>query len=256
MKLIHGILLLLALSISTDASIHLYSRALAEKYADSLKRVDSLHVADSLGAIDSVRIADSLHIVDSLMIIRYRNAGAELIKEQELKKKEKETAMYKPLDFDSSKLIPEDTLDNISARKIVINENSPYAREIDSLQKKFDSLYTGIHDHDPWFKNMKKYPVSEKKRYLTYLLNNHFKDTAQILTCCNQLYQMYTTRISLLSAIRKSQSDNTKSFMLNHIEQIKLQLVELSDFIVALSTETQQLPRSRTRPGLQNVSEE
>ncbi|MDP4103304.1 MAG: hypothetical protein Q8935_00005 [Bacillota bacterium] len=251
MKLIHGILLLLTLSISTHAGIHLYSRALAEKYADSLKRVDSLRVVDSIKAIDSVRIADSLHIADSLMIIRYRIADAELIKEREQKKKEEETAMYTPLEVDSSELIPEDTLDNISARTIVINENTPYAREIDSLQKKVDSLNNGIHDNDLWFKKMKKFPISEKKRYMIYLLNNHYKDTVQILTCCNQLYQMYSTRISLLNTIRKSQSDNTKSFMINHIESINQQLVILSNFIVALSTENQQLSRSKIKPVLQ-----
>jgi phosphopantetheine adenylyltransferase len=248
MKLILSLLLLFTVSISTHARIHLYSREAAEKYAASLKKADSLRVADSLRAIDSLRIADSLHVADSLMIIRYKVIDAETKKEHEKMKKEKETVVFKPLEIDSSKLIPEDTFDNISARTIVINENSPYSREIDSLQKMVDSLYNVIHDHDPWFKNMKKFPISEKKRYMIYLLDNHFKDTAQILTCCNQLYQMYSTRISLLSAIRKSQTNNSKSFMSGHIEIIKQQLTELSDFIVALSTETLLIPQRRNDP--------
>lgn len=249
MKLFHSILLLLIISISTDARIHLYSRELAEKYAASLKKADSLRIVDSLRAIDSLRIADSLHIADSLMILRYKMFDAETVKEHARMKKEKETAIYKPLEIDSSELIPEDTLDNISGRKIVIDENTPNAREIDSLQKMVDSLNNSIHDKDSWFKNMKKFPISEKKRYMVYLIDNRFKDTAQILNCCNQLYQMYSTRISLLSAIRKSQSGNTKSFISGHIEMIKQQLVELSDFIVALSAETP-LIHSQRRNGV------
>jgi len=251
MKLLYAMLLLLTVTISTHARLHLYSREQAEKYAASLRKADSLRVADSLRAIDSVRIADSLHIADSLMINRYKIIDAETKSEHEKMRKEKETAIYKPLEIDSSTLIPEDTFDNISARTIVINENCPFSQEIDSLQKKVDSLYNAIHDGDTWFKNMKKFPISEKKRYMIYLLKNHFKDTSQILTCCNQLYQMYSTRISLLSAIRKSQTNNTKSFMSSHIETIKQQLTELSDFIVALSTETPILLKSKNDPDLQ-----
>ena len=225
MKLIPGIIVLLLLSISTNAKIRLYSRALREKY-----------VADSLRAIDSVRIADSLriakHIEDSLTVARYQ-AADKAVKEDKIKK-EKELEIYKPVDIDSTERSIEEDMDNVSARTIVIDENSEYAGQIDSIQKVTDSINNRIYS-DSWFKNMKMFPLSEKKRYMNYLMQNKFKDTTAILKCCNQLYQIYSNRMKLYATIRNSQDTNTKSFMTNHIELLKEQTAELSNYIVVLS---------------------
>jgi hypothetical protein len=224
MKLIYGIVLLALFSISSEAKLRLYSRALVEK-----------HIADSLKRIDSLRVADSIRIADSLVVYRYKNAEVEIKKENI--RKEKEMEVYKPVEIDSSERIFRDSVDIFSARTIQIDANSQYAHTIDSLQNRMDSICNSIHDHDPWFKNMKTFPISEKIRYMKFLLKNNYKDSASILVCCNQLFQMYSSRIDLLTAIKNSQTHNTKKFVNSHIERIRDQMVELSDFIVALSPE-------------------
>lgn len=290
MKLIHCVILLVVLSISAEAKIHLYSRALAEKYvADSLKRADSLRVADSihvaeinrykrtdtntmiakpserkirlysrarvekqvadsLKRLDSLRVADSVHVADSLLIARYQTADTVIRKEKI--RKEKELEMYKPVAVDSSEIIFRDSVDIYSARTIKVDESSKYARQIDSLENRMDSICNSIHDNDPWFKNMKTFPISEKKRYMIFLLQNNYKDSAAILTCCNQLYQMYSSRVDLLVAIKKSQTHNTKNFVNYHIETVKGHLAELSDFIVALSPKMPYHLQRQRRSGL------
>jgi|GEM_PF-2479773 hypothetical protein len=222
MKLIYGIVLLALFSISSEAKLRLYSRALVEK-----------HAADSLKRIDSLRVADSIRVADSLVISRYRRADV-AIKEEKIRK-EKEMEVYKPVEIDSSERIFRDSVDIFSARTIKIDENNKYTLIIDSLQNRMDSICNSIHDNDRWFKNMKTFPISEKIRYMKFLLQHSYKDSASILVCCNQLFQMYSSRIDLLTAIKNSQTHNTKNFVNYHIESIKRQITELSDFIVALS---------------------
>jgi hypothetical protein len=99
---------------------------------------------------------------------------------------------------------------------------------------------------------MKTYPVSEKKRYLLFLLENHYKDSAAVLTYCNQLYQLYNCKLDLLITIRNSQNNNSKSFMAPHIEEQKRRMAELSDFIVVFSPK---VPFSLQRQGREKIEE-
>lgn len=222
MKQIYGIMLLALFSISSDGKLRLYSRTLAEK-----------HVTDSLNRIDSLRVVDSLRVADSLVINRYQCAEVEIRKEKI--RIEKSMEVYKPVETDSSERIFRDSVDIFSARTIKIDANNQYALTIDSLQNRMDSICNSIHDHDRWFRNMKIFPISEKIRYMNFLMKNNYKDSASILVCCKQLFKMYSSRIDLLTAIKNSQTHNTKKFVNYHIENIRQQMTELSDFIVALS---------------------
>lgn len=233
--LIPSLAILLLISLG-DAKMRLYSRDLAEKW-----------VTDSLQRIDSLRVADSLRVSDSLVVARYQDAdktlkserckAAEIAAKNEAEKKL--TDSLHAVTRDSA--MPGD-VDNISARTIIIADNSPFAHEIDSLQHRVDSICAAIHDHDKWYTTMKSYPVSEKKRYMQYLMKNNIKDTAAILACCTKLYQMYVYKHELLLAIRKSQSANTKSFMTLHIDEHKRRMGELSEFLIALSPTVPFLP--------------
>jgi hypothetical protein len=231
---------MLVISSSTSAfRIRLYSRDLAEKW-----------VADSLKRIDSLRVADSLRVVDSLFVARYEVADTAV--KNDNARKEKEMEVYKRVDVDSSKIILPDDVDNISARTIEIDQSNPYSRTIDSIQSRIDSVNVRLHDDDKWFVKMKTYPVSEKKRYLLFLLENHYKDSAAVLTYCNQLYQLYNCKLDLLITIRNSQNNNSKSFMAPHIEEQKRRMAELSDFIVVFSPK---VPFSLQRQGREKIEE-
>jgi hypothetical protein len=222
MKLFPLISLILMFTFTTDAKIHLYSRALAEKW-----------VADSLKRIDSLRVADSVKVADSTFISRY--AVADTIVKNENARTAKEMEKYKRVDVDSSQIILPDNVDDFSARTIEIDERNPYATVVDSLQKRIDSINTALHDADQWYSKMKTYPVSEKKRYLLFLIQNHYKDSAAVLTYCNELHHMYGCKLDLLIAIRNSQTNNSKSFMASPIEQQRERIAELANFLVALS---------------------
>jgi hypothetical protein len=222
MKLFPLISLILLLTATANSKIRLYSRALAEKW-----------VADSLKRIDSLRVADSVKVADSIFISRYAIADTAVKNEND--RNEKEMEKYKRVDVDSSKIILPDNVDDFSARTIEIDERNPYAAIIDSLQNRIDSINTALHDADQWFSKMKTYPVSEKKRYLLFLIQNHYKDSSAVLTYCNELHQLYGCKLNLLIAIRNSQTNNSKSFMASHIEQQRQRIAELSNFLVALS---------------------
>ncbi|NLG18946.1 MAG: hypothetical protein GX556_16595 [Fibrobacter sp.] len=230
MRPVSTLFILLLFSFSSSAKIRLYSRDFASKC-----------VADSLARIDSMRVADSIRVADSTILSRYKTA--DIAYEDEKVKKQKEIEASKPVEIDSSERIIQDSVDVISVRTLIIDEDNPFAREIDSLQNIMDSICNGIHDHDPWFKKMKTYAVSEKKRYMIYLMKNNLKDTSQILTYCNQLYQMYSTRIDLLGAIRNSQTTNAKIFITSHSHNLKEQMAELSDYILKLSSEEPSIQR-------------
>lgn len=222
MKLFPLISLILVLTATANAKIHLYSRALAEKW-----------VADSLKRIDSLQVADSVKVADSMFISRY--AVADTVVKNENARTDKEMEKYKRVDVDSSQVILPEDVDDFSARTIEIDERNPYAAVIDSLQNRVDSINAALHDADQWYSKMKTYPVSEKKRYLLFLIQNRYKDSSAVLTYCNELYQMYECKLSLLVAIRNSQTNNSKSFMASPIEQQRQRIAELSNFLVALS---------------------
>jgi hypothetical protein len=222
MKLFPLISLILFFTSTSNAKIHLYSRALAEKW-----------VADSLKRIDSLRVADSVRVADSMFISRY--AIADTAVKNENARNEKEMEKYRRVDVDSSKIILPDNVDDFSARTIEIDERNPYATVIDSLQNRIDSINSALHDTDQWFSKMKTYPVSEKKRYLLFLIQNHYKDSSAVLTYCNELHQLYECKLNLLVVIRNSQTNNSKSFMASPIEQQRQRIAELSNFLVALS---------------------
>ena len=90
MKKIIVISIFIALPVSTNARIRLYSRTKEEK-----------RVADSLRVIDSLRIVDSIRVADSIMIARYKKADATLIKERtqkvEREREEAEAQVLSPL---------------------------------------------------------------------------------------------------------------------------------------------------------------
>lgn len=222
MKLFPLISLILLLTATSDAKIRLYSRTLAEKW-----------VADSLKRIDSLRVADSVKVADSMFVSRY--AVADTVVKNENVRNEKEMEKYKRVEVDSSQIIVPDEVDDFSAREIKIDEGNPYAKVVDSLQNRIDSINTALHDADLWYSRMKTYPVSEKKRYLLFLIQNHYKDSSAVLTYCNDLYQLYGCKLDLLIAIRNSQTNNSKSFMAAPIEQQRQRIAELSNFLVALS---------------------
>ncbi|HEX2959067.1 MAG TPA: hypothetical protein VHO70_19685, partial [Chitinispirillaceae bacterium] len=147
MKLFSILLLILYFTGNSNAKIHLYSRALAEKW-----------VADSLKRIDSLRVADSLKVADSMFVSRYLVADTALKNDKARNAKEMEK--YKRVEVDSSQIILPDEVDDFSARTIEVDELNPYAPVIDSIQNRIDSINTALHDADPWFSKMKTYPIS------------------------------------------------------------------------------------------------
>jgi hypothetical protein len=226
------VLLVVFAVVSCSVRPRLYSRELAEK-----------HIADSLRVVDSLRIVDSIRIADSCMIARYRIADSVLVKEREKKRKEAEFEMAneKYDATDTTEYTSEE--DIFSSRTISIDTNSTYARLIDSLEREHDRINDVIHDNDEWFKNMKAYPVSEKIRYIQYLLQYGMKDTVQIAAYCSDLDKLYKMKYQLFCAIQNSQTGNTRTFVQMHIEKHKLKMAELSEFVIALSPEVPYYPK-------------
>jgi hypothetical protein len=249
MKRAIPLIMLLAIAFSGFALPRYYTKAERKKMA-----ADSLRIADSLRVIDSLRIADSIRIADSCMIARYRVADKirtiEKAKKAEEKRKNEELKRTIALTEDTSAAITSSAVDNISARTVVIGSNSPYVKEIDSLQSKIDSLSDYLYDGDSRFKTMRTFAVSEKMRYMLYLLKNKMKDTSEIVSCCNKLFELYALKYDLLLAIKKSQDDNTKIFIQAHIEEHRRKMAELGDFLVSLTPEVPFHPELHLREEL------
>jgi hypothetical protein len=244
MKKVLVIILLLAGPFSDYTSAKWYSRTLQLK-------LDSLKIADSLRVIDSIRFVDSMHIADSCMMARYRESDKIRVTEKIRRADSLKAAeMYKNTSVTediNAPILPGES-DNITARTIVIDPQNPYAKEIDSLQFKIDNLNNAIYDGDSRFKNMKTFAFPEKKRYMLFLLQNKMKDTTAILTCCNQLLDLYMLKYELLLTIRKSQDANTKSFIQFHIEEHQKKMGEVSNFLRSLTPDVPFSPE-RNLPG-------
>jgi hypothetical protein len=216
-----------------SASPGWYSRARQEKWGtDSLKRIDTL------------RIADSVHKADSLTVIRYEQPESLVIIEKKRDAEERKNAPIMP----DTEVIPiPGMIDNTSGRAIVIDPKNPYARTIDSLQKVIDSINNYVHDNDSRFKEMKSFPISEKKRYMMFLLQNKLKDTVAIVTYCNMLFEVYKAKHCMLLAIKNSQDQNTKNFIQHHIEEHRQKMADLNNFILAMTPKVPFLPQRDPR---------
>jgi hypothetical protein len=206
----------------------LYSRARLEKWiADSLQRIDSIHTAR--------RVADSSRVADSLAVVRYGESDSMLAAERRQEEKEAAEIQFLGKVGDTVSIQISAPIDDISGRTIAIDPKNPYVNAIDSLQKVVDAINGSIHDNDGRFKEMKAFPISEKKRYIDFLLKNKMKDTAAVLTYCNSLAAMYKVKYELLVAIKNSQDANTKKFMQYHIEKHQRKMAELNNFILSMT---------------------
>ncbi len=223
----------LVLILIDSASPKFYSRARQLKW-----------VADSLKRIDTLRIADSVHKADSLTVVRYERSDSMLVKEKRREAEERKNAPVMP---DTEIIAIPREVDNVSGRTIVIDPKNPYAKAIDSLQKVIDSLNNFVHDNDSRFKEMKTFPVSEKKRYILFLLHNKLKDTSALVTYCNNVFEIYKVKQDLLLAIKNSQDPDTKNFIQNHIEEHRKKMAELSNFMLALTPKVPFLPQRGQR---------
>ena len=262
--------LLALLSIPAGAGIRLYSREKADslKTVDSLRHTDSRWISDSIvkaryfasdakkhtgirlysrsqiekktvdstRIIDSLRVADSIRIADSVTISRYRTADGTLNDEKKAGAAAAAAATVpSPPEPSGPSVAAPKYSENLSARFITIAPDNPYAPTIDSLQAVIDHLSDSLHDGDPYFRKMKVFPVSEKQRYIAFLLENRLKDSAQVLAYCTSVFELYKIKQSLLVAIRNSQDVNTKSFISGHIDEHMRKMGELSELLLTLT---------------------
>ena len=225
----HHAILLVCLMTVTSCRVNPRSFSREEKQkrmADSLRIVDSLHV------VDSVRIADSI------MISRYQKADSVRVKEREEKRiADERLAAATAVAPSPEKIEYESDDDIVSARTIAVDSTTPYARLIDSLETEHDHINNQIHDYDEHFKTMKIFPVSEKKRYIEFLLRNKLKDTVEIAAYCSDIEKLYKIRFELLCAIQNSQEGNARIFLQSHIERHKRKMAELTELLLIYSSD-------------------
>lgn len=277
--------MLIALPFSGNARIRIYSKDRADslKTVDSLKRTDSRWKADStintryfksdtkkrtglrlysrskveqatndsLRILDSLYTADSISTADSLIIARYQKIDVEMGNE----KKTAEAAIKNqptPQPVEPISASAPQYNENLAERTISIDPNNSYASAIDSFQIAIDLLNDSIHDNDIYLKKMKPFPVSEKQRYISFLLRNNMKTSAQLLSYCDAVFELYKVKQQLLIAIRNSQDSNTKSFISYHLEEHRKKMGELSELILSLTPAVPFYPeRTRTTEKLQ-----
>jgi len=228
MKSLTVVILMLTAVLIEPASAKMYSRALRERW-----------IADSLHRIDSLRITDSLRKSDSLTVARYGQSDSILAAER---MRQAADTTPPPVMFDTGANESSGEVDNISGRTIVIDPANPYARTVDSLQKTIDSLNAALHDGDIRYKVMKGNSISEKKRYVLFLLQNKMKDTAAVVAYCNAVFEILKVKQNLLFAIKDSQDPKTKNFIKLHIEKHRSKMADLSNFILALTPKLPSMP--------------
>jgi hypothetical protein len=190
-------------------------------------KADSLHVADS------IRIADSTRHADSLMVERYASSDDTLSKQAR-----RETQQARADDSARKAVIPitESEQDIFSSRSITISEQDANAGAIDSLQWAIDSLKVQLYEKDVNFQKMERFPFDEKKRYLHYLVENQFKDTAQVVLWCERMHAMLTLEQEKMHMMIKTQQDgNTKTFLLAHLKRTQDKIAQWSNLLVSLS---------------------
>jgi hypothetical protein len=190
-------------------------------------------IADSLHVADSIRIADSTRRADSLMVERYASSDEKLSKQAR-----RETQQAKVDDSARKAVIPitESEQDIFSSRSITISEQDANAGAIDSLQWVIDSLKVQLYEKDVHFQKMERFPFDEKKRYLHYLVENQFKDTAQIVSWCERMHAMLNLEQDKMRLMIKTQQDgNTKTFLMAHLKRTQEKLDLWSGLLLSLS---------------------
>jgi hypothetical protein len=190
-------------------------------------------ITDSLRVIDSIRIVDSTKVADSLFVARYASSDR-----SHRRRVKKETLQAKAEDSARKAFVPmgNSESDIFSARSIVIPEGHENAGKIDSLQGVIDSISVELYQKDTLYHKMIKYPLSEKKRYFTFLLQNRIKDTSQVFSWCESMHTMLCLEQAKMFLIVKTQQDeNAKSFLMLHLKRTQLKMGELSGLMVSFS---------------------
>lgn len=101
-----------------------------------------------------------------------------------------------------------------SRREIIITDDSLLA-EINYYQNKIDSL----HNYDnKYSKEMQELNLSDKERYINFLLKNHLKDTIDCINLCHRIHKILNHECDKLYIIAQAQKDNTKTFVNQHIK--------------------------------------
>lgn len=191
--------------------------------------------ADSLRIADSIRVADSVRTADSLLQARYEMGDMQL---QEREKGEI-SIIESRIQVDMDTVTDTYASDNnaLASREIVIEQDNPYAREIDSLQAKIDSLDDLIYARDKKYASMKEYSLVDKKAYIRFLLKNHMKDTAQVLSCCERLYEILNLEHQKLVYILKTQKGNTRGLVNLHIKKVRAEMGDIGCFMLSFRPE-------------------
>jgi len=191
-------------------------------------------VADSLKILESIRIADSIKTADSLLLTLYDKSEKTLV-QQEKERAARAAALKAYEAMDTAASSKSDT--SVSpAREVIIDENSPQAKVIDSLQVIIDSLDAAMYGKDPYFSKMKNLSFQDKKAYLKYLLKNHLRDTTQVVTFCECFHCQLKTEHEKLLVIMETQEGDTKGVIHLHTKKTQVEMGDIGNLIYTLSS--------------------
>lgn len=105
-------------------------------------------------------------------------------------------------------------------REIIITDDSLLA-EINFYQDKIDIL---CNYKDKYFKEMQELNLSDKERYIYFLLKNHLKDTTECINLCNRVCKILNHECGKLYIIAQAQKGNTKAFINRHIKNKRAEM--------------------------------
>ncbi len=201
---------------------------------NSFQRREELNV-DSLRVADSLRVVDSIKTHDSLVLARYAESDKKITEVEIYEKKiEESVALMKEQAALESY---ESDVGFFEPREIVIEDDNEYAGAIDSIQNKIDSLTQLIYESDERYVKMKDFTCKDKKAYMKFLLKNHFKDTSEVLSCCERMYTMLELEYEKLQLIIKTQEGNSRGFINLYIRKAKQEMGEIGRFMLLMSSD-------------------
>ena len=120
--------------------------------------------------------------------------------------------------------------DSHTKREITITNDS-ILTEIENIQNKIDALN---NYKDEYFLEMQELNSSDKKRYISFLLENHLKDTTDCINFCHRIHQILTFEYEKLYIMAQAQTGNTKSFLNQHMKSKYREMGMINNIILDL----------------------
>jgi hypothetical protein len=200
---------------------------------------DSAFMVDSLRQVDSVHRVDSLRAVNQSMIDEF--AAAEEALKAEKARREQERLEQERLASQLQQEAVERATANenaVDGRTIVIDPKSAVGIATDSLDREIAAVRARLYHTAKEYKKLETLNADDQVAYLRFLMKNKLRDTTEVVSAFEYLYQVQKMEYEKLTILRDALQGNDRSFVQAHLRTVQNQMGRLGVMILSFSNQT------------------